>query len=254
MALRADGSGDYAIRTSGGFASTAGYTVAFWFKLLTDRNTSVCAWMQYATSGDAYWTYYNPSGDGTTLAWEWHGGTQAGSIAVSLDTWYFVACTRAGTGASQFISYRRTVSDTTLTTNSATAADADFTPTEEDVLSNHFNLSGAWFPGHIAALKQWSAVLTEAELLNESVQFMPFRTANLHSWRPFGDNAVSDLMVDYSGSGRTLTANGSLLVADGPPIPWRQAQRQLIIPTGAVTPPTVGPKDVIGCGIIPVVR
>lgn len=257
MALRADGSGDYAIRTAGGFPTLSSYSVCFWFLLESDRNAVNTLFGLRNTGPADYLFYYNLTSDGTTFGWEYGNGStfpSFDSTAISLNTWTFVAFAASGTGANQATAYRRGLSDTALNSVTGTLNNL-ITVDEETVLSSGFSLNAEWFPGRIAGLKQWSAALTSAELFNESVSLMPVRTANLHSWRPFVDNTVAGNMIDYSGNGRDLTANGSLLTADGPPVAWRQGTRQLIAAAGGVEPPVDRVKDIIGgCGIIPFAR
>src|SRR5688572_15433582 len=115
MALRADGSGDYAIRTAGGFYSPLSMSVCFWLLLESDRNASSAVWgIRETSSGVHYFYYYNPSGDGTTFGWENNAG-QLDLTNLSLNTWYFLAMTRAGSGSNQTNAYRRLASAASFT-------------------------------------------------------------------------------------------------------------------------------------------
>lgn len=241
MAVRADANSEYLRRTTGTFFNTAGISVLFWANLLVDRNASGCGWILTSPSND-YIAWYNSSGDGTTYLWECGDGPQLGSLNLSLNTWYCLALTRAGGGATQTVVYRRLVGDTTWTTASGQFA-TSFDPSAETILSNHFDLTNGWFPGRIVGVKQWNTVLTADELWQESQQFFPLRQANLAAWYPMVGNTVAASVIDHSGNGRNLTSNGTLSIEDGPPIAWRQGRRRIFIPS-ASSAQTISPSGI----------
>lgn len=235
MGIRNTGSGDYLIRTAGGFYNPAAMTAAFWLNLLIDKDALGAAFgLRNSGDNNGYVVFYNPSGDGITYGWEHFDGSstpQLNMSALSLGVWTFIALSRSGTGANHTTAYRRAAGDAALTSQTGTFPTGQ-TINEEVVLSNNFNLSGGWFPGRIAALKQWSAALTADELLAESYQYAPVRFADLHSWRPMIHGVVADAALDFSGNGRALTPNGALTIEDGPPIQWRR-QRRIFVPITA---------------------
>jgi concanavalin A-like lectin/glucanase superfamily protein len=244
MALRASGTSQYGIRTAGGFFPLTAFTACFWINLETDKNASGAAFGLRLNSDYIY--YYNPNSDGQTYGWEVSvNGVQLDLTALTLNTWYFVALSKSGNGAGQATAYKRTASQSTLTSVSG-----DFnlgvTPTEETVLGNGFDTTNGYFPGRIAGLKQWSVALTADELLAESQQILPVRYADLHSFRPFHANAVAGAVIDYGGAGRSLTANGALSVADGPPVAWRQGRRSIFLPQAAGGGATVDLDGLVG--------
>jgi hypothetical protein len=230
MALRSDGSGDFLNRTTGGFYSPTVMTVCFWAKreALFDNGGTWWALGGPTESPENYLTFYNLNGDGHTFIWEQFGGETVGSLDMVQDTWYFIAFSRSGTGTNQATAYNRTASATSFTSATATFPNADAV-SREHILANPYNTALA-AKGSIAGLKQWAAALTEAELWLESQSLQPVRTADLHSGRPMVDNTVAGCGSDYSGNGRNLTASGSLLVADGPPVAWGLRGRRIIIP------------------------
>src|SRR5882672_10052726 len=237
MAIRAAASGDYLIRTAGGFYAQSVMTVCFWLMLETDKNASGCAWgVRDTGSGFGYVYFYDTVGDGTSYGWE--GSSQIDITALALNTWTFIALSRTGTGSNQTTAYRRTATATSLTSVNGTLGDS-IAHNEEICLSNGFNTSGGYFPGKIAALKQWDAALSAAELWEESQRLTPVRLANLHSWRPMVDGTVAGSAKDYSSNARDLTANGALTVSDGPPVVWRQGMRRIFIPAAAGGPLTL---------------
>jgi hypothetical protein len=242
MALRSDGSGDFANRTTGGFYTPTVFTVCFWAKREANFDGGSTWWALGGPteSPENYITFYNENSDGHTFMWEQFGGDQVGTIDMVQDTWYFIALSRSGTGASQTTAYNRTASAASLTSAIATFTNGDGV-TREHVFANPYNTALA-ARGSIAAMKQWTAALTAAELLAESHSLAPLRFANLHSWRPMGDSSVAGNMVDYSGNGRSLTANGSMLAADGPPVGWRQGRRKIFIPVAGGTTFNITPS------------
>jgi hypothetical protein len=230
MALRSDSSGDFANRTSGGFVTLTNFSVCFWARreALTDNGATFWAVGGPAESPEHYLTFYDGVDDGHTFLWEQFGGEQVGTLDMAQDVWYFIALTRAGTGANQTIAYNRTASASSLTSASATFPGTNGI-SREFIHANPYN-TAITNRGSIANLMRFSAVLSAAELLAQSYQYLPIRTANLHAWQPFGDNSVAGCMIDYSGNGRSLTANGTLLTADGPPISWGSGARRIFIP------------------------
>lgn len=246
MAVRNTGSGDYLIRSAGGFYDPSAMTVAFWANLIIDKDASGAVF-GLKNTGDAngYVYFYNSNGDGITYTWEhFNGGlVQLDANPLSLGVWTFIALSRTGLGANQTTAYRRQAGDAALTSQTGTF-NAGQTMNEEVVLSNGFGLAAGWFPGRIAALKQWSAALTEAELLAESYRYRPIRLANLHSWRPMVAPTVSEAALDFSGNGRNLTPNGALTIEDGPPIGWWQGRRRIVIPVSAPAPSASEPLSI----------
>lgn len=236
MAIEAAASGDYLIRTTGGFYNPTAMTVAFWLQLITDKDASGAVFgIRNTGAGDGYVYYYNANADGTTYGWEhFDGGStiQLDMTSLSLNTWYFAALSRSGTGANQTTAYRRAAGDSAFTSATGTFGLGQ-TINEEVILSNGFGLAAGYFPGRIAAVKQWDAALSADELMSESQQYAPVRFANLHSWRPMIAPTVADAALDFSGNGRNLTANGALTIGDGPPIEWRRGRRRIFLPSAA---------------------
>lgn len=240
MAVRADANSEYLNRTTGGFYSTSPLSACFWANLITDRNVSGLGWMIVLTPGGDYLTWYNASGDGTTFLWEHAVGAaldQLGSFNLSLNTWYFFAITRNGTGAGGTIHYRRAATETSFTTASGTFSGAAFTPNDEYVLSNWYDLVAGWFAGRIAALKQWNAILTVDELMQESYYFSPIRWTNLQSWHPFVNDGITQAMLDFGPNGRNFSQTGTLTIEDGPPIIWMPSRRKFWSPAPAIGAP-----------------
>lgn len=250
MALRADGNGDYGSRTSGGFLDAPPFTICFWVYREGTVNTSgVFGLRNHLGSDDGYCLFYNYNNDGSSYAWEQGGGAypNIGPFTLPLNTWHFIGLSYASTASNQATTYRRTPSDSALTAVTGTfpALSNGSGITQEVVLAQNYDLVNT-FLGRIAALKQWSAALTAGELLTESYSQAPRRFANLHSWRPMIHGSIADAVLDFSGNGRNLTANGSLLIADGPPAGWMRRKRIFIPSAGGGGGASVALNGVIG--------
>jgi len=226
MALLVDATGEYLSRSTGGFYSTATYTVCLWAILDSSRaSVSAAIWGLYGpVTNDVYCPIlYNQNDDGTTMIWQQNvTGTNTIDLAagvMTVGTWYFLAHTRSGTGTNSANAYTAAATDTSFTTTTATFSLAAMTPILEVAYTNNFGLTTGWINGRIAGLKQWDAVLTPEELWAERSQLAPVRVQNLVSWYPMLGAATASA-ADFSGNGRNFTVTGSPTVADGPPVPW----------------------------------
>lgn len=77
-----------------------------------------------------------------------------------------------------------------------------------------------WAQAAIDDVRQWDAVLTEAELERERWSRVPKRFVNLHRWIPTLGLANADVARDRSGNGYNLTVNGTTSIVDGAPVGW----------------------------------
>ena len=219
MALQTLATGNYAIRTAGGFP-TPTYSLCFYYMLEQDKNASGCVFgLRDTANAEGYVYHYNPSGDGTTYGWEQQiaGGpvTNIDLQNLTLDTWYFVAITRSGVGADQTVVRRKILNDPTLQTFTGTfSVTAAFN--EEIVLTNGFNTAAGFFPGRICGMKCWSVGLSESELLAESNTLNLVKSSDIFWYRPMNQGTVADMLLDTSGNGRHLTEVGTLSAASNP--------------------------------------
>jgi hypothetical protein len=241
MAVRKDVSGDTLRRTTNLTGNT--YTVMGWFKISVDTNDYSCFLSVEADNGlDGHW-YVGTNGTGTTLISYNPSADGPNGSSLTVGTWYHVALVRQGTGASDLIVYLNGVQDTTHGggSNDATAG-----------VGIGCRVTDAFdsLNGCAAAVKEYNAVLTAAEIVQEMRQYLPKRLANLNAWYPLLSTADDE--VDYSGQGRTLTVAGTWATEDGPPIPWSMGGRRIYIPAagGAPTgPPKKGTLALMGVGI-----
>jgi hypothetical protein len=224
MAIRLDAVNDPLVRTTS-LPPITTFSILCWAYLSVDRN-SYSEVMTYGNNSSTFYQY-GTKGDGTTLG-SYNGSVEGTGVAWTVGTWKHLAMTVAGTGAGQFLCYQNGVVDTTLAGNASVTSVGLR-------LGTNFGTSSEWFNGRIAAVKIYDVALTQAAIVNEMRQYLPFRTANLNMWCPM---LVHTDTKDYSGAGRTWTSDGGALATeDGPPIPWA---RQPSFARGGVgaAPPT----------------
>ena len=83
-----------------------------------------------------------------------------------------------------------------------------------------------WLNGRMAHVKIWNVALTAAEIQQEMYSSRPQRFTNLWSWLPMIESG-SGRNSEWSSSGNTWTANGTLADEDGPPVAWNLTGWQL---------------------------
>lgn len=210
MAIRIDASGDSLSRTTN-LPTITGFTLMGWVRIVTDRNAASSFFQIGADDNECYQVLTDS--DGTTLQ-TWSDpdtgatGTPVNGTNLTAGTWYHLAMTVSGTSGSNFLTYLNGVLNITNTAYSITNSRL--------WVGNSF--ATVWLNGRFAALKCWNAVLTATEILAESRQYAPVRTANLHSWHPLMAVAA---VHDHGPLGATWTAGGTLTTEEGPGIPWQ---------------------------------
>lgn len=123
----------------------------------------------------------------------------------------FLRC--QGTGATDLVGGYRKAGDTAWTTQALQGS--SFTVAKHQFGNN----PGAEpFVGRLSGAKMWSAVLSNAELMEESKWQCALRTSNLFQETPMKDSTVDEL--DYSGNGRHWTVTGTPLNGGDPDIGW----------------------------------
>lgn len=146
----------------------------------------------------------------------WSIGTSSpdydSALTVVAGTWYHVALVRNGTTKTLYVDG----------VQQATGTGSE-TPGPDLLIGAFDETSTGNFYGRLAAVKVWKAVLTLAEIQQESRQVMPVRTATLAAWYPLLSPSAGE--IDYSGNAKTLTVTGTPITASGPPVTWRQARR-----------------------------
>lgn len=228
MGIRYDANGDY-LRRSANLPSSSDYTVMFWARLESDRNTLQCAFYRSNDAADTY-VYVGTDSDGVTmhLAASYQAtsdGSTTGS-ALTVGTWYHICLTVSG---SSHIVYLNGASDMTLTMDATSGFNNDLLTFGN--VDDAEQGSGFYWNGQQAAIKVWDKALTGVEVLSEMRQYVPFRTTNLNVNWPCRN--VGEQGTDYSGNGRNATVGGTLATADGPPIPWRASspRKRVYVPS-----------------------
>ena len=218
MAVVINATSDRFRKATGSFPSTSGdFTVCGWFYFATDRNTYTTIFVLNSTTGspsggDGWWLQMNS--DGSTLAiWDqdadaWY---TAGIGAMTTGNWYHVAIRKNSTNLRGSLRVRTTLTYTTVACDNPPAD--TFTPANME-----FGTDGYSEPtyGNYANWKIWEAALTDDELLQESMRFLPIRRANLWAWYPMIDASGRD----YGPNGNNLNVLTGLTVGDNPPISY----------------------------------
>lgn len=213
MAIGLDASGDRLIRTTDLPDYNAAYTCTLWFHLVAaptaDRDILTIS-------------YNSPDNQAASDAQDKLGvsnvprfvrrinnasNSSFGPNPASTGQWYFVGMRR--TSATSLVTFVDGTFGNVGTTDVSSRSAAD-----KMVLGTRFmGLMNARF----AALKFWTAALTDEEIANEMHTIRPQRTSDLYGWWPLFSH--TDL-ADYSGNGRDWTAQGTLTTEDGPPVSW----------------------------------
>lgn len=215
MAVRASGTGNYLSRTgasSFGSATGANLTMCCWGKRKVDTNNFATLayaaksggtfeyWLETSTGGDQLHYYELPATE-----------TDVTGPTLTVDTWFFVACTRAN--ASQKI-YWGTEAGGTLSTASATdtrtiSAALDRMYLFDDIYAEGFN-------GELSLFRTWDSELSAAELDSEWRSLTPVKSGVLVDLRLVGTSTAG---TDSSGNGYTFTKTGTLTDGGSDPTP-----------------------------------
>lgn len=197
----------------------ANLTVCGWFKLAVDRNDYSTIFSIDNGTGDNW--LMQTGVDGTTMNTVFDATTQQSMGAMSVGTWYFICLSTAGTSGS--IHYR-TAASPSLTTVAVTGVTASVNAATLRIGESPWGAE--WWNGCGNAVKVYTAALTAADALQESMQYVPVRTANLVAFYPL----VRPEATDYSGNARTLSGGAGATREDGPPIPWLGVAPRIVVP------------------------
>lgn len=206
--------------TSGSLPQTAPLTFMFNGRLSVDRNNYSCFFAQQKADGSLF-SVCETDIDGTTLYWFVDGATQVGGVPITVGTNYFIAGTDPGTGVATL--YLRNL-DTmaAMTSYSALLPVAARTMDEWHVGSDNAALGSEFLNGCVGALRIYTRSLSGAEVLAASDRFNPDPTvADLYAFWPL--SATTDMLLDFSGNGRNLVANGAgpwTAEAQATGVPW----------------------------------
>lgn len=214
MAVSMQSTGDYLAKASGAWNYNAGYTAMMWAYPtsfphldallavnpaggLPDNSDSL---QVQATTGEIFCT----CGVGGSY-------TNSGGTTISVNTWANVAMRRNSTTSLGAVINGVAASSPASGNVTSRSAAADLTVGAPPWITSRF------FNGRLAALKIWTAALTDAEILAEMRTVRPLRFTNLWGWWPL---FTPSLGKDLTGNGRDLTAAGTPISGDGPPVSW----------------------------------
>jgi hypothetical protein len=196
---------------------TGNLTVSLWAYIDSSTGTYGAFFFRGSTNGIDEFPFWGV--DSLLVHHVYQGSDLAGST-LSAGVWRHLVCVRNSSTDWKF--YVNGTQDIAFT------SEATITP----ALMELFRDGPQWLNpinGQLAAVKIWSAALTVPELVQEGQQYVPFRTANLHSFTPL--LSITDMTLDFSGNGNHWTANGTgQVTTSGPPIPWSGDAPALFVP------------------------
>ncbi len=234
MALRlVTADSQYLRRTTSLLDHNAAYTIAAWV-VFEDDSANQGIW-QHGRAEDDYDnndTVHFKTGDSVLRIYAANAGAfdQAlGTTVLSVGTWYHVALVR--TTASDMDLYVNGVLDASVSIDTAGRGSSLFWSVGKFEAGNFASLR-TW------GMKAWQRALTAAELTREMRTASPSSSKNLHGWWPF---LVANRESDYSGNGRTWTANNSPTNGEAPGIAFGVQEPIVIQPADASADVTVVP-------------
>jgi hypothetical protein len=211
-AVRFTAANQHYTRAASGLGSS--FTWCAWIKIGVDRN-SYSFFLTQEAGGNGFWTGFK--NDGTTFYFDCvSGGGGDSATSFTVGSWYFVAVVNNAVGGGADPIYWKLAGAGSLSTVAPQTGNI-VGPSDANTLHVGADASGNFFNGSMAAVKMWSAVLTQAELDAESATYDAVRTTNL--WAVYKFDAGPSL-VDASPNARSLTAGAGTpaLDAAGPPI------------------------------------
>jgi hypothetical protein len=160
-----------------------------------------------------------------------------GTTVIAQNTWYRICYRRNDDGPAQQTqwTYINCVEESELTGNT------ELTETQE-VLAT---FGTAAFIGRMANWKQWSATLTEDEIIAECHSSRPVRYTNLWRWTPLWN--ASDVN-DYSGAGRHWSTSGTVTSGDHGHTSYGGLAQLLLPAAAAGAPPSPRRLMLLGVG------
>lgn len=245
MAIRGDASTDILTRTTN-LPTVSGFTFMAWVQINTATTYGHLCVRGASGAGD-YLAYGwgNNSGPLKTFLGDWNNDWNGTTLSTA--TWYHLAWTK---NSNAHIVYLNGVSD--ISQNDTVA---DPSTAAVRMIQRSGGTGNDFCNGRIAAVKEWSAVLTAADIVQEMRQYQPVNFASLNGWWPMVESTAANSALDFSGLGRNWTVGGTLTIEDGPPIPWKLASgKKYFLPpaaAGGFLPAwAVRKSRVIGGGII----
>lgn len=170
--------------------------------------------IESATTNAPVYYSLETQGDGTTLQYLDSAANTVNLGAITVGTPFFWGITKNGTAVRVF--FRN------LTTNVVTVTTGTGATTAANVIMaiGGSSYAGEDLNGRMSGVKIWDAVLSDAEMANESTCLRPMRSAGLHLFSPMIHSTVADCALDFSGNARDWTITGSPTQEHGQPVPW----------------------------------
>lgn len=220
MALLIDADGEYPGATN--IVDTTAFTMMAWFYIVADRGAVAQSLMiaSNAPGSDAD-CYLSWDDNANNMKQGSYDGSGENAVLFAsrpaAATWFHAYMRCSGTGANAFQAGWATTSayvtqQTTLRPGSADSA-----------VNVRFGNDGFgnWSNVRIAAIKMWSASLTDAEIQTERFFQDPIRRANLIGGYAEPTSTVANAVLNAHGTTNNLTATGTMAIAEGPPILMR---------------------------------
>ena len=209
-AIRINASGQRYTRSASGL--NADMSWCCWAKLAVNRAT----YSMILSSDNAGSNYYasGAGADGTGYGRIMTGGdTSFFGKAFTVGAWVFIGAVHGSAVTDQM--YWRLPGDSSIS-----AANGSDSASSGLFDANTFYIGdwgfSSWWNGSIAAVKIWTAALTQSEIDAERSTYAAVRTSNLWAAYSFRNGVQT---TDDSGNSRTLTQTGTpILDSSGPPI------------------------------------
>lgn len=203
MAVRSNTNGRLS-RASNLPVNSTGWTMCCWTRI-TATEASVRVLMGVEGASPLF-GYLGVDSGASSLRWWYDAGAGFSDTAVvtlTTGTWYFVAI-RMISATQVEILHRADGAGSLSTTGVLTIVST----TWEELQAMGTNVAGEeWSNGEVRALKLWHAALSSTEILAESFQEPPVRTANVDSYLSLLD--ATDAGDDESGNARDWTVTGT---------------------------------------------
>jgi hypothetical protein len=216
MAIRlASASSQYLSRSTDILDFRNPYTIAGWFRLVSDTNNYSHFLQIYETASNV--DDLGTDADGTTLGlYVGNTGTFVAGSALSVGTWYYLALVRESTTSLKaYLGILTTLAALDITNTGSVASRA--APSVMRI--GTWDGAAEFTDARGGPLKAWATALTLDEVRHEQWTIVPRRLSNLYAWWPCFPGSTERL-ADYSAAGRHWTANGTLTDEDPPPVGW----------------------------------
>ena len=198
-------------RSASGLNTSTSITWCCWVKLAANRGTY--SMVLASDNASANYVQLATRSDGVSYSLLSTSGGANSAYTFPVGTWVFIAATMDISGGNDYL-YRAQAPATTLSNDFIFTLPTGWNDANTFYIGN--GGYGDWLNGSVAAVKIWTAALTQTELETEMTSYAPVRTANL--WAAYKFDAGPQT-TDDSGNGRTLTSAGTpTLDSSGPPI------------------------------------